>query len=269
MSLNTMNIRSRLSSKNNDVSIPRTFCWSRMGTEAGEHLSSIVRRKELERRACGGMFFWGVGNPMGAGLAALRGHAPEPTVVFSAMKSKPASADETPSGLLLWLSYIDGCDRETELPACSLVTSRSVTVGGRPKEVHYALVCSTQATICTEPVGDLDAGQLVNVLSGRPVGSTQITAAVSLTPKRRPNPSTYQINFVAKLSGPGQVRLARYAPITSTDLIHAWEAAERGSLRGWRSAVTALKADVDRRARYPQSLSRQLQQATLELIAAE
>jgi hypothetical protein len=239
-----------------------------MGTEAGENLSTIVRRKELERQACGGMFFWGVGNPMGAGLTALRDRAPEPTVVFSAMRSRPALVDQKPTGLLLWLSYIDEHDREVDLPMCSLVTSRSMTVGGRPKEAHYALVCSTKTTIGASPIGDLDASELVNVLSGRPVGSTQITAAVTRSPKQQGSQSTYQVNFVARLSGPGQVRLARHAPIVAAELEYAWDAAERGDLSAWRSAVKGLKSKAARRARYPESVTRYLQRS-LELVTEE
>lgn len=37
-------------------------CWSRMQAEAGQSLDAIVRRKELEREANGGLFLWGVGN---------------------------------------------------------------------------------------------------------------------------------------------------------------------------------------------------------------
>ncbi len=37
-------------------------CWTRMQAESGQDLLNIVRRKEIERRANGGIFFWGVGN---------------------------------------------------------------------------------------------------------------------------------------------------------------------------------------------------------------
>jgi hypothetical protein len=39
------------------------ICWTRMQSEAGQQLDAIMSRKELERRAGGGIFFWGVGNP--------------------------------------------------------------------------------------------------------------------------------------------------------------------------------------------------------------
>ena len=38
------------------------ICWTRMQSEAGEGLPKILRRKDLERRAGAGLFFWGVGN---------------------------------------------------------------------------------------------------------------------------------------------------------------------------------------------------------------
>jgi hypothetical protein len=37
------------------------FVWTRVGSNAGEEIQSITARKEAEREAGGGEFWWGVG----------------------------------------------------------------------------------------------------------------------------------------------------------------------------------------------------------------
>jgi 4-aminobutyrate aminotransferase-like enzyme len=49
--------------------VPDIFCWTKMGTEAGQTLGTILRRKELERQAGSGIFAWGIGNSLGASPA--------------------------------------------------------------------------------------------------------------------------------------------------------------------------------------------------------
>jgi len=43
---------------------PPICCWTRMGTESGQELACIIRRKEFERRI-GGTFWWGIGTSLG------------------------------------------------------------------------------------------------------------------------------------------------------------------------------------------------------------
>ena len=40
--------------------LPEVFVWTRFGTEAGQPIEEIIERKELERRANGGVFLWGL-----------------------------------------------------------------------------------------------------------------------------------------------------------------------------------------------------------------
>jgi hypothetical protein len=62
--------------------LPEAFCWTKYGAEAGEAASSILRRKELERLATGGIFLWGIGNAIGPSLEQLLGQACEPKVAL-------------------------------------------------------------------------------------------------------------------------------------------------------------------------------------------
>ena len=44
------------------------FVWTKMGVESGEDLAKIIRRKESERIAGRGIFWWGIGNSLGAAV---------------------------------------------------------------------------------------------------------------------------------------------------------------------------------------------------------
>lgn len=120
--------------------LTRIICWSRMQTEAGQPLHQIVRRKELERQANGGVFVWGVGNPPAKAVRQLALSGDPIDAVFSVMKSRPKSVDVAPEAVFLWRGYIDQDGRHCRLPEGSIVTSRSNTQVGT-KSAHYALVC--------------------------------------------------------------------------------------------------------------------------------
>jgi|SRR5580693_804078 hypothetical protein len=92
---------------------PTVFCWTKMQAEAGQPLAHILRRKDLERSAGDGVFFWGIGNSLGTRILDLLGASGCPVVVFSTMRSKPKSEDASPDSVLRWTGYLDG----TCLPA--------------------------------------------------------------------------------------------------------------------------------------------------------
>ena len=51
--------------------LPPTFCWSRIGSETGEDLATLVLRKEWERRLGGGRFLWGINQSLGSSAGYL------------------------------------------------------------------------------------------------------------------------------------------------------------------------------------------------------
>ena len=68
------------------------FVWTRVGSNAGQDIKVIAARKEAEREAGGGEFWWGVGSSLGPALrAAVEAEGPLP-VVFSHMLSGPRSS---------------------------------------------------------------------------------------------------------------------------------------------------------------------------------
>jgi hypothetical protein len=184
-------------------------CWTRMQAEAGQDIRSIIARKELERRAGHGLFFWGIGNAPSRAIRRFAVKAEDVDVVFSLMKSRPKARDVTPAGLLVWRTYFDLSDVERSLPPHVLVTSRMDVPSGA-KSAHYALMCrSDEEFRLDEAAGPFDPSAYRNVGdAGGPVSNSQVTALIVRTADESPV-SDYRINLRAKLTGSYWVRLAR------------------------------------------------------------
>ena len=81
------------------IDLPSRFCWTKYGSEAGESVDTIFRRKEQERLANRGIFLWGIGNSVGPGMRRLVEMEKAPMVVFSPMKTAAKRADARPAAL--------------------------------------------------------------------------------------------------------------------------------------------------------------------------
>ncbi|GJD92487.1 hypothetical protein BHAOGJBA_6041 [Methylobacterium hispanicum] len=182
-------------------------CWSRMQAEAGQLLDEIIARKERERRASGGVFLWGVGNAPSRLINSLARLSVSVPVVFSAMKTKPKSADLAPLRTVAWRKYVDENGIERPLPASSLVTSRGDSALG-VKARHYALMCysdtplSLSRGIPFDPTAYRNAGG-----AGAPVGASQVTALLKQVDKPAAA-SSYEVNIAAWLTSGYWVRLS-------------------------------------------------------------
>lgn len=233
--------REHLTDSSHSPTLPKIFCWTKMGAEAGQELSDILRRKELERRACSGTFAWGIGNSLGTAAteAQVAIGAEGVDVVFTPMKSLPKTIDQKPSELLLWLSYIDKNNRIVDLPTYTLVTSR----GGNNKRAHYALLCQSDAEL--NIVNDevvLDADCVVNFRSQNPVGASQVTAVVRYNKKKYKEPlKPYNVAFRARMHKEGFVRLARPILITNSLMDEYYELCFSKNVREWKERVGKLK----------------------------
>jgi hypothetical protein len=217
-----------------------------MQAEAGQSLEEIVHRKELERLAGGGLFFWGVGNGLGSNLTRLLARDPAPSILFSIMKGKPRRADVNPSGVLVWASYVDSGGRLQPLPRTALVLSRAATTLSE-KRRHYALVCESSTPLRLERLGALNSAHFRNLGSSAPsVGSSQVTAVIEHVASDysgvvrgeggielgRPLGAQYDVNLVAQMAKPYFVRLAQ------PKLISADMRLRLGSIRS--SGLTAM-----------------------------
>lgn len=152
--------------------LPTIFCWTRFGTEAGETVDAILERKERERRANGGVYFWGIGNSVETGLAELMRRSARPEVLFSPIKSRPRADDVDPPAVVRWECGVTPTGERMRLPLAARVTSR------QSKGPHYALVCASDDPLCIADLGRLRFGALRNLISGRELGASQVTAVV-------------------------------------------------------------------------------------------
>ncbi len=189
--------------------LPKHFCWTRFGTEAGEKIDSILARKELERQATGGLFLWGIGNSVGPAIRDLIRLEERPMVLFSPMRSKPKTIDVAPSGLTVWSEALDLDGRDWPIPEGVKVTSRQGSETGRTKRSHYALVCRSSSPLSTLDLASLRYEELVNLQSKNKLGASQVTAVVEQLAQSAADCTIYPVAFMAELVFPYFVKLSR------------------------------------------------------------
>ena len=182
------------------------LCWSRIQAEAGQSIEQIIARKERERLAGDGMFYWGVGNPPAVAIRCLARVGCAVTVVFSLMKSRPRANDLFPDRIAVWRRYIDIDGVEQAFPEHVLVTSQ-VKASTRPRNVHYALVCRSEAPLRLQRgiLFNHGAYRNISVRNGR-VAPSQVTALLEATGEPAAH-GGYEENLRARLVGGYWVRL--------------------------------------------------------------
>ena len=121
------------------------------------------------------------------------------------------------------------------LPTNAIVTSRYDLAS--PPQVHYALVCFSQIPVIRveNPEDKVRLGELRNLLSGRPIGASQVTAVVERYASLFDHAATeYQISIRAELVYPYFVRLQRPMKLSKpSDGL--------GSESDWEAVVHRLK----------------------------
>ncbi len=204
-----------------------------MQAEAGEGLARIVRRKDLERRAGAGLFFWGVGNAPSRAIPALVRASEAIDVLFSVMKSRPKAQDVAPSRVLAWRSYVDEDGGARPLPPNVLVTSRA---GSR--DCHYALVCRSESPLGVSDEGPFDPSAFRNYGAGGAVGASQVT---SLLERCSPDGSSdYRVAMRAQLTAGFWVKLID--PVELVDAARVALDEEQVDERSWLDLVAYIRS---------------------------
>lgn len=181
-----------------------------MQAEAGEQLARIMRRKELERRSGGGVFFWGVGSAPSRAIPALVRTATAIEVLFSVMKSKPKAKDAAPEKVVAWRSYVDTDGIIRQIPDHVLVTSRAGSRG-----YHYALICWSDRPLGVADEGPFDPSAFRNVGAGGAVGASQVTALLERHAKD--GVSDYRVAMRARLTDGFWVKLVDPIELDDSD----------------------------------------------------
>jgi hypothetical protein len=208
-----------------NMSLPERFCWTRFGTEAGQSADQIFARKEQERVANGGLFFWGIGNAIGPSIGELVRILDNPEVLFSPIRSAPRRDDVAPAMVAAWSEATTMAGEPYPLSAQSLITSRLDPIARR--DVHYALVCYSESSLFgAASQGKIVFGCLRNLLTKRPVGASQVTAVVQYDRTANETGAPYDVSFRAVLVPPYFIRLRRPMPLPQpAEHQHDWQRA--------------------------------------------
>jgi hypothetical protein len=196
--------------------LPPVFCWTRFGWEGGESADEIIERKEIERHGNGGIFLWGIGNSVGSSIQILVTLCSEPEVLFSPIKGPPREIDVRPKSVVAWTGGVTLDGGPYNLPPHSLVRGQ-----GENGRARYALVCFSEDPLTfanTESTVRFD--EIRNLVSGRPVGASQVTAVVRVDSSSSCSGRDYVVACRAKLVPPFFVRLTAPVPV---DLRHDQE----------------------------------------------
>lgn len=221
-------------------------CWSRMQAEAGQGLDAIVARKELERSAGAGVFFWGVGNAPSVAISALARLGEPVPVIFSIMKSKPKKIDVAPSRVVAWRRYFDAEGAERDLPPSAIITSRGDSANGS-KRAHYALMCRSGEPLALRRGEVFDVNAYRNAGGrGAPVGASQVTALLRQVSEPSAT-SDYEANLRAQLEGSYWVRLSDPVDVPAS-LQKRLDAAEGLGVEEWLDLAREIRGTAERRA---------------------
>jgi hypothetical protein len=190
--------------------LPMAFCWTRFGPEAGESFSDILARKEAERRAGDGVFYWGIGSAVGRALEALIADVDEPEVLFSPIAGAPRHIDVSPQHVVRWLAGEGPSGEPMLLPEHARVTSRW---DPERSTSRYALVCGSDEPLHIRDHGELRFGSLRNFQGGAPLGASQVTAVVRRGASGPESGRAYRVALRASLVRPYLLRLSSHETI--------------------------------------------------------
>jgi hypothetical protein len=144
------------------------FVWSVVGKDANETLEHIDVRKEAERNAGAGEFWWGLGSSLGQYVEAIaRQHKRTLPALFSKSKSAKKQASNRIRIWNEWRSVLHPRQRG-RIPNHVVVTSGHGAK--RQSDVRFALICHSNVKLALGSAGFCDLAQCRTLRSGEQVG---------------------------------------------------------------------------------------------------
>lgn len=225
--------------------LPPTFCWSRIGAEAGADLPTLVLRKEWERRLGGGRFLWGIGQSLGssAQVAALR--TGSLLALFSAAAGRPrreAGKRAPQPDALVWNAWVDVGGQVRQLPRHVFVTSSATLPSGAPREHYYALVCVSPTELSVGSSLRVHPERLRSVNTGKAPSPSQGTVVVDCIERDgEAGGKRHPLVFSAELEAPYFVRLTQPSLVTARELAAIHEASRMGDFDTYADLTRRLR----------------------------
>ena len=133
-------------------------------------------------------------------------------VLFSPIKSGPRPIDVAPDRYMAWTKG-EAADGSTyPLPANSIVLSGHAEAASRHSRSPSSAMAESQLVF--EDVGhEVEFAGLRNLMSGKPVGASQVTAMVVRDPTAKAGGTEYPVAFRAALEYPYFIRLRDPVPV--------------------------------------------------------
>ena len=186
------------------------FVYTKPGAfETGEMLTNIIARKEAERLAGKGTFWWGVGNSLGSRLTKEAQAAGGILPLLFLVPKRPTIArreDVAPAFEFHWTRWQADDGKTASVPSHAHVISR----GDENKRKHYALVCRSETPLTFDTNGPTFDLRQCTTATGKAPGSSQVTALV-WGDLNQPQPAgEYHIVFKASLIYPWQATLIAF-----------------------------------------------------------
>ncbi|WP_321843374.1 hypothetical protein [Paraburkholderia bannensis] len=232
--------------------LPPTFCWSRIGSETGEDLPTIVLRKEWERRLGGGRFLWGINQSLGtsAQIAALR--TGSLLALFSPAASRPRVADIRREDAFVWNAWVDASGQVRQLPQHVFVTSRTRLPSGKLRDHHYALVCASPTELTLGSGLRVQPERLRSVSTAKSPCATQGTVVVDRVDRADRTPRAgaefgakgYPVAFGVELEAPYFVKLVQPTRVKARDMAKLHEAARNADFDAYVDLTRRLRSEA-------------------------
>lgn len=223
--------------------LPPTFCWTKIGTESGEELPTVVLRKEWERRLGGGRFLWGIGQSLGSSAQIAAHRMGSLIALFSPVSSKPKTFDRKREDALLWNAWIDANGQVRQLPPHTFIASRATLPSGRRRESHYALVCSSPTELSMGTRLRVYPDHLRSVSTGKPLGAAQGAAVVDCIGRAGEQAGkSYPLALSVELEAPYFVRLTQPSVLKAADLAEISKASREGDFATFAEWVRCLRS---------------------------
>ncbi|AOJ16416.1 hypothetical protein [Burkholderia vietnamiensis] len=222
--------------------LPPTFCWTKIGTESGEELPTVVLRKEWERRLGGGRFLWGINQPLGSSAQVAAHRTGSLLALFSPVASRVRPGERKRADALLWNAWIDASGQVRPLPPHTFIASRARLPSGRRREQHYALVCASSTALTVGTQLRVFPEHLRSVSTGKPLGVAQGAAVVDCVGRAKEQTGrSYPLALSVELEAPYFVRLAQPCVLKARDLADVNNATRAGDFDRFVELVARLR----------------------------